>query len=365
MFEVKQNTNQKFEFLKSIFPNAKVNPDNVSFEYLDNLRAEYDSLNVGVALQDISNSSIFEIHGKGALEFLHRISTNQLVDLKPFESKWTLFTNEKGKIIDRALVTNYIEYVLLIGSSEFRNKLFSWINKYIALEDLKLNDVSSKYCLDEVSGPQADSFMTLVFDNEIEKKENDFWGSFRLNEDNYWIVKKTDFGIKKFFILSKPESSINLFKYMLENKSVFDFRIIGKEAYNIFRIEKGIPSVPNEINDFTNPYENGLTADINFSKGCYIGQEIIARLDAYNKVQRNLKGIICQENITALNNSSVFYQTNEIGKITSSAFSPSLKKNVGLALVKKDYSANGISAFVQNENGEKNNITIVDLPIKK
>jgi len=365
MFEINQNNNEKFEFLKSMYPNAKVSIDLESFDYLDNPRAEYEALTLGVALKDIPHPSVFEISGQGALDFLNRISTNLLNDLKPYESRWTLFTNEKGRIIDRTLVINFNDNVLLIGSAEFKNKLFSWLNKYILLEDLKLNDISPRYSIFELSGSQAHSFMTLVFDNEIENRLDDQLGPFRLNDYDYWIVKKNDFNIKKYFIFCKPENGIHLIKYMLENKSVFDFRIVGREAYDLFRIERGIPSVPNEINDFINPYENGLIGDVNFSKGCYIGQEVIARLETYNKVQRNLKGIVCEENVKPIKDSSVFYETTEIGRITSTIYSPSLKKNIGLALIKKDFNANGLSAFTKNENGTSNNITIVDLPIKK
>jgi len=365
MFEIYQSNNEKFEFLKSIYPNAKVSIDAEGFEYLDNPHAEYEALTLGVALKDISNSSVFEISGQSALDFLNRISTNLLIDLKPYESRWTLFTNEKGRIIDRTLVIIFNDKVLLIGSAEYKNKLFSWINKYIVLEDLKLVDVSPSYSIFEISGSQALSFMTLVFDNEIENRLDDQLGPFRLNDYDYWIVKKNDFNIKKYFIFCKPENGINLIKYMLENKSVFDFKIVGREAYDLFRIEKGIPSVPNEINDFTNPFESGLINDVNFTKGCYIGQEVIARLDTYDKIQRNMKGVIYNENVNPLKNTSVFYETTEIGKITSTIYSPSLKKNIGLALIKRDFNANGLSAFTKNENGTSNNITVVDLPFKK
>ncbi len=366
MFEVKQNNfNEKSEFLKSIFPNAKVKGESDVFEFFDNPHAEYEALTLGVALKDISNSCIFEIKGNGSLDFLNRVSTNFLKDLKPSESKWTLFTNEKGRIIDRTLVVNMNDKILLVGSAEFRNKLYSWINKYITLEDLKLNDISAMNSVFELSGPQADSFMTLIFDNEIENRENDQVGNFKLNELNYWIIKRTDFSVKKYFIICTPVNGIHLLKYMLDNKSVFDFKIVGTEAYNIYRIEKGIPAVPYEINDYVNPYEVGLIGDVSFTKGCYIGQEVIARLDTYNKVQRNLKGVISDADKNLFNNASVFNELVEIGKVTSTAFSPTLKKNIGLALIKNEFISNGSQVNVKDEKGTMVGVNIVNLPFKK
>jgi len=366
MFEVKQNSyNEKFEFLKSIFPNAKVKGESEIFEFFENPRAEYDALTLGVALKDLSNSCVFEITGDGSLDFLNRVTTNSIKDLKPFESRWTLFTNEKGRIIDRTLVINFKEKVLLVGSAELKNKLYSWINKYITLEDLKLNDISSMNSVLELSGPQADSFMTLIFDNEIENRENDQIGNFKLNELSYWIIKKTDFSVKKYFIICTPENGINLIKYMLDNKSVFDFKIVGDEAYNIFRIERGIPAVSNEINDFNNPLEIGLSSDVSFTKGCYIGQEVIARLDTYDKVQRSLKGITSDTDKGLTDNASIIYESKEIGKITSSVYSPNLKKNIALGLIKNEFNKNGLSVFTKDEAGTLCKINIVDLPFKK
>ncbi len=217
----------------------------------------------------------------------------------------------------------------------------------------------------ELSGPQADSFMTLIFDNEIENRDNDHAGNFKLNELSYWIIKKTDFSVKKYFIICTPENGVNLIRYMLDNKSVFDFKIVGDEAYNIFRIERGIPAVPNEINDFNNPLEIGLGSDVSFTKGCYIGQEVIARLDTYDKVQRSLKGITSDTDKGLTDNASIIYESKEIGKITSSVYSPNLKKNIALGLIKNEFNKNGLSVFTKDEAGTLCKINIVDLPFKK
>ena len=67
---------------------------------------------------------------------------------------------------------------------------------------------------------------------------------------------------------------------------------LEKKAYEIFRIKNGIPKFPNELNDEFNPHEVNLSCDVSPDKGCYIGQEVIARLQTYDKVQKKMKGLL-------------------------------------------------------------------------
>ena len=93
--------------------------------------------------------------------------------------------------------------------------------------------------------------------------------------------------------------------------------------------------MPNELNDSVNPHEAGLLSEISFSKGCYIGQEVIARLDTYDKVQRKLKGIIIEGDCDCQSGMNLYDTTeNEVGLITSITKSELIKKKIGLAYVK-------------------------------
>jgi folate-binding protein YgfZ len=106
------------------------------------------------------------------------------------------------------------------------------------------------------------------------------------------------------------------------------------------RIEAGIPLAPSELNEKHNPLETTLVQAVSWTKGCYIGQEVIARLDTYDKVQRHLMGIEIGE--TFHNGSLAIPIANadneQIGEITSIAFSPSLKKSIGLAFIKTAFA---------------------------
>jgi folate-binding protein YgfZ len=152
---------------------------------------------------------------------------------------------------------------------------------------------------------------------------------------------------------------------MLEQKSVFDFKLVGEDAYEKFRIEKGIPAVPNEINDIYNPYEAGLINEVSFTKGCYIGQEVIARLETYDKVQKILSGVIFETQDVPSVSLLIIDGKNEVGKITSVAYSPLYKKAIGLTYLKKEYNNNGKVFVAKSEEGLEYPVTLTNLPFKR
>ena len=159
--------------------------------------------------------------------------------------------------------------------------------------------------------------------------------------------------------MCSPENSIKLVDYMINNKGIFDFNLIGDDAYNCYRVIRGIPASPNELNDQFNPHEANLLDKISFSKGCYIGQEVIARLETYDKVQRNLKGISFDEPVNSDGQLMISDEKGtDAGIVTSISYSQKCGKYIGLAYIRKAFSENGTSLFVKNRNGISYHVTV-------
>jgi folate-binding protein YgfZ len=365
MTDLELNVSLRTDFYNSLFSNIQFDKQRNAVNVFDDLEEEYKTLYDGVALRDISHFGLIELQGKEVLDFLNRVSTNSLKELQSDFSEVTLFTNEKGRIIERSTVINFGETILLVGSDYFKHKLFSWINKYIIMEDIKIYDVTGKYAFYELLGPQADSFSTLIFDSDIDALTPNQFKSFRVDNEDYFVIKKKEFDINKYWIIGKTSQGNELIKYMMEHKSVFDFRLVGEKAYDKFRIEKGIPAVPNELNDFYNPYEAGLINEVSFTKGCYIGQEVIARLDTYDKVQKNLCGILFNSGENPEGNLTIFEDKREVGNVTSVTYSALWKTNIGLAYIKKDFNDDGKILIAKSENGIEYPVTLTSLPFKK
>jgi len=334
---------QLIEYLESLgFSSFQIDGYKVINNY-SGLEDEIDSLYNGAALRNISHQGIIELKGNDSLDLLHRIATNSIKDLPKEGVTDTIFTSEKGRFIGVTTVMNFENYQLLTCDRISKLKIMSWIRKYVISDDVEVNDANAKYNILELSGPQSESFATLVCGNVAHEMQPNTFKIMHTENILFFLIKLSGTrGNNKYWFLADFENSKRLIDYMKENKGVFNFSLVGEEAYDIYRIEQGIPIAPNEINDDYNPLEAGLNDLIDFKKGCYIGQEVIARLDSYSKVQKKLVGVKLSEQVEFTNGQFVLEDNGvEVGKITSYAKSPKLKTTIGLAYVNHSYSTPG------------------------
>ena len=367
MFENEIKNNVLHSYFERLGYQPEVINGNKKFRIFDSYEDELDSLNNGVGLRDISDSSIFELSGRDTLDYLHRITTNSLKDLRKDNLARTIFTTEKGRIIDTATIMNFEDYQLLICSNVFKDKVKSWIEKYIIMDDVKVMDTKGKYSLLEIIGPQSESFIMLVCGGAVNQVEDNKFKSIMAEGILFYLARIVDMaGHQKFWILCSPENSTKLVDYMLNNKGIFDFNLVGEDAYNCYRITKGIPAAPGELNDQFNPHEANLLDLVSSTKGCYIGQEVIARLETYDKVQKHLKGISFNEPVNNNHQFNLFDENgNEAGVITSTGFSLKCGKHIGLAYVRKSAAENGNILFAKDGNGHNYKATVENLPFRR
>ena len=331
------------------------------------IEEELNSVYNGVALRNISHQGIIELKGKDVLDLVHRIGTNSIKDLPKEGVKNTIFTSEKGRFIGVSTLLNFENYQLLVCDRVSKLKIMSWLRKYVISDDVEVNDANTKYNLLELCGPQSESFATLVCGNVVNEMQPNTFKIIHTENILFFLIKLPgERGKNKFWFLADFENSKRLIAYMKEYKSVFNFNMIGEDAYNVYRIEQGIPIAQNEINDDYNPLETNLIDLIDFKKGCYIGQEVIARLDSYDKVQKKLAGIIFNEPFE-INNGHLALEHNglEAGKITSFVFSPKHKTTIGLAYIRNPHLQPGTQLSLGLSNDKKMEVKVHALPFVK
>jgi aminomethyltransferase len=150
------------------------------------------------------------------------------------------------------------------------------------------------------------------------------------------------------------------------NKGIFNFNLIGEEAYNIYRVEQGIPASPNELNSECNPLEAGLIEYIDFNKGCYIGQEVIARLKNYDKIQRHLTGVRFNDKLVTNNGRFILNDNGiEVGIVTSHTYSYRLNATIGLAYIKSSYLKPYTQLSLKLSDGKETISEVHELPFVK
>jgi folate-binding protein YgfZ len=321
---------------RELFPNIELN--NGKVDVFTSFSEEYEALNYGAGVR-IIDANVLLMSGKDVKDFLHRVSTNDINSVEENHYTNTLFTNEKGRIIDSTLFLNLGEHFYLVGHRNELKLLDKWIDRYIISEDVKIDNVSDRKLFMEVIGPQAESFLTLFCGSCIDSISDNNIIDIEIDDIKAKLIKTTSSKNSRanFIMMFDKDFQYNVIEKFCNQPSVFDFAMVGEKAYHTYRVEKGIPAYPNELNDSYNPHEADVIHHVSETKGCYIGQEVIARLDTYDKVQRELKHFHFMSEFDFNGNSHAIKDVsgNSIGAITTIVNSPKYKRLLGLGYVKK------------------------------
>ncbi len=355
----------RIELYKNFYENLSFNHNNIILKFTDE-KEEYCSFYNSCSIFDASHFSIFKVSGKDAIDFLHRISTNDLINLKDYEFTTTLLLNEKGRLIDRIQILKFPDHLILFGSPGNYEKVERWVTKYAVLEDIKLNEEKDRFLYLILFGKKLDPFFTLLFGDQqkFESLEDSKIYKYFNEKFSCWIFKDRFLNQNSsIHILIELNEGLELINYIQNHLSFFDVKFIGVNAFEKIRIEQGLSLYPNEINDDFNPYEVNLIKYVSFTKGCYIGQEVIARLDTYDKVKRILKGFILQEDVQVTDKNIYTKDGNAVGLITSYCNSYKLNKLVGLCLVTKKLSDVELNSTYIVTDEAKIPIKIKDFPM--
>lgn len=356
----------RIDIYKTLFTNLTLN-HNQKISKFTSIDEEYKSFYESASVYDASHYSIFRVTGKDSLDFLHRISTNDLLNLDDFTIKTTLLLNEKGRLIDKIKLLKFQDYLILIGSPENSDKIHRWIERYSVLDDIKLEQLNDSILYLKIFGKKFEIFFTLLFGDQLKNLEE--YKVYKYVGDNFqcWVVKDEVFpNLYGYLVLCDELNRENLIKYVKSNLEIFNVHFIGEEAFEIIRIEQGKSILPNEINDSFNPYDINLIKFVSFTKGCYIGQEVIARLDTYEKVKFNISGFTLAEDYNFEDKSIYLNENTEIGMLTSKVFSPNLKSYVALGVLLKRYNIDeNTELFVKDDSKKisliKNNLPMIKL----
>lgn len=267
-------------------------------------------------------ASVLSLSGKDVLDFIQRLSTNDVLTVKEGTSELTILVSDKAKIIDCITLLNRGNDYLLIPESGDANKVHLWLDKFLFTEDVQMLNISSEYEHWIVVGKDVPEWLKSKFNIEIQDQPKLFTSTI-VDEKNCIIYKDLLWNDNVFHLLiERNEGKILL------NDTIAD---VGLET---LRIENSVPKYGYELTEQVNPLEAGLERFISWTKGCYIGQEVIARIDTYKKLQRKLTSFIIEGNAQSIKPGKIVSNSEEVGWTTSHTWSPKLQKHIALGYLK-------------------------------
>ncbi len=309
-----------------------------------------------VAVYDRSFWGRIKVSDDDRLRFLHNQSTNDIQSLKPGQGCDTVFVNSTARTLD--LVTAYIleDSVLLLASPNRREFLMQWLDRYIFFADkVQLTDITDETATLTLIGPESDAVVKKLGAEAIIGQPYGTHISIPSTSpgETGAVLVAVGSGLADpgYTLILPAADKEQLWSKIVEAGAV----PIGDRSWEMLRILQGRPTPDQELTEDYNPLEVGLWQTISFNKGCYIGQETIARLNTYKGVKQHLWGI--HLNAPAEPGSPITIGDEKVGKLTS--YTKTLNGHFGLGYIRSKAGGVGLKVHVGEVEGEVTEIPFV------
>jgi folate-binding protein YgfZ len=274
--------------------------------------------------------------GKDAADLLHRLSTNALRDLRPGQGCATVFTTAKGRILDRALVHALDEGLLLVTGPGRAAPLAAWVERYTFREEVRAEDRGATHAVVGLYGAGAAAVVSRLFGPEAAALPRHHARRCALGGARVLAAATDPLGGGGFHLIAE-RPDLGAIESAAREAGAVPADPAGLET---LRIEAGLPEHGRELTEDHNPWEARLQDDISLVKGCYVGQEVIARLNTYRKVARLLVRLDVPGPPPAAG-AAVQSGGEPIGSVTSAAAVPGSARSVALAYVRDEDAVPG------------------------
>lgn len=308
---------------------------------------EHLSVRTGVGLFDVSHMGEISVSGDRAVEYVDRLTTNDVANLDPFQARYTTMLNDKGGIIDDLLVyRRKYDYLLVVNAANTRRAL-GWVIER-APADVRIDDLSDETGQIAVQGPKAKDLMVKVCGANVAGL-----GRFRSMGAAIGgapcLVSRTGYtGEDGFEIYTNAVSACGVWDILTQGKPTP--KACGLGARNTLRLEAALRLHGTDMDESTTPLEAGLGWTVKLDKGDFFGREALVR-QMKEGVPRRLVGLRSEAKRFPRQGSTVLTGDRRIGEVTSGGFSPSLKCGIALAYVQSDF-ANSDTDFKIDVRGE-------------
>lgn len=310
---------------------------------------EHEAVRTAAGLFDVSHMGEFTVKGENALKFLSSLIPTSTAKFDKGKGVYSCLCNESGTVIDDLFIfTVDVNYYYLVVNAGTMEKDFLWMKKHIT-EGVDLENISATTAKIDIQGPESKKIMMEIFSQEkLDNLPRFYFYYDRFNDCEVMISNTGYTGEAGYELYIDNAFAVSLWEALLEKGAKYGIKPAGLGARDTLRLEACYSLYGHEINEEINPVEAGLSWLIS-SDAEYIGKKVLKDLKENGAARKQVciemteKGIP-RENYEVMSNGEI------IGKLTSGAYSPTLKKGIALALVSKDKVNTGDSVEILIRN---------------
>ena len=315
----------------------------------------YDAARHRAAFIDRSDRARIVVSGADRGTYLQGLLTNDVAALTTGQGCYTAYLTPQGRMIADLYVYELGDVMLLTLERAVKETVLAKLDQFIFSEDVQLGDVTDTFAQLGVIGPNAAATIAPLLSGASADRLEALpeHGNLRAAwaGDPVIVTRITDIGQPGYDLFVDPAKADGLKSAIADAGAI----ALDEQTADTIRIEAGVPRFHRDMDEETIPLEAGIESRaISFTKGCYVGQEVIIRVlhRGHGRVARKLVGLVIAGDRPPAAGTIVQSTDREVGRVTSSAWSPALQKPIALAYVHRDFVAPGTALTVNGANAE-------------
>ena len=318
-------------------------------------------------LFDVSHMGEIWVEGEDAIDFVNRLTTNDVTKLVDGQAHYSALTNDKGGVVDDLLVYRFdCDKLLLVVNAGTTEKDWDWITSHKGNENITLTNASADYCQIAVQGPDAIKILQQLTDTPLDDIKYYHFTTGKVYDVEAVISRTGYTGEDGFEVYANSEFAERLWNKLLETGGFGSENGIlpcGLAARNTLRLEAGMSLYGHELSDSITPLEANLGWITKLQKGAFTGSEILQKQKEAG-VTRRLAGFEMIDRGIARDDCEVYANGEKVGYVTSGSPAPFIKKNIGFAMLPAEL-ANAGQEIEVDVRGKRLTAKVVPTPFYK
>ena len=334
--------------------------------------SEYYAVRERVGVIDLSHDGQYLLSGEDRVPFLQNLISNDIHLATNKKGIISALLTAKGKVVSRFFLCpltggsasgragpagvaplagagSLADSYFLDVESAAAEKTIQHFMKYKMRSKIKIEPLQWGKLL--VSGPESYAVLEKILPLP-ETGEGSFF--FQADANPLLVIRTTQTGEDDYHLYCHKEQRDTLWNNLFAAGKEWDIAQVGETTFNILRIEAGIPRYGVDMDEERFPVESEFYANtVSYTKGCYPGQEVMARIKTYGHCNRILKGLIIKGDSIPQRQDNIFKADDGVGWVTSAVFSPFLKSPIALAYLKNGVEEGmSVEVSIHGEEGE-------------
>jgi folate-binding protein YgfZ len=318
----------------------------------DAIRSEFHALVSGSGIYDLSSRAKIALTGSDRVRWLNGMVTNNIRDLETGRGVYAFLLNPQGHILGDLYAYNRGESLVVDTDRSQEEKILAVFDKYIIMDDVEVANISNQLSAIGIAGPNSRETLKAAGFEVPELKPLQV-GETTWQQISVTLVRGDNPCVESYELWMAPGEAEKARAAVMKAGAI----PVGTEALDLLRIAAGVPRYGIDIRERDLPQETEQERALNFSKGCYVGQEIVERIRSRGQVRRKFTGFAIDGELPAAGG-KIQVDGKDVGEITSAASLPLTdgERRVGLGYIRREVATPGKQVTIGDTSARVTNL---------